>query len=287
MVILLLDTYRPLDDWGPKKMNLLEKRMLDILKKGREFYGFTHVRAEFETEGTRPAEAIRLLEIAYKAGMELSLKIGGCEAVHDLYQARLAGVSSIVAPMVESTYALSKYIGACERCFPSQEDGIPDFFFNIETIQAFGIREDLIRLAQNSPLTGIVFGRVDFVYSLGQDRYTIESEDITHKILDVAALCKKHSLELVVGGGVSTESIDALRTIQKVHLSRFETRKIVFSSEILTSKNLTSALLSAIEFELLWLKNKQNYYATISQEDSNRISLLEQRRQLSTLEVAA
>lgn len=263
-------------------MNLLEKQMLDLLRKGKELYGFTHVRAEFETEGIFPTEGIRLLELAYKSGIGLSLKIGGCEAISDLHQARLTGADCVVAPMIESPYALSKFIGACDRCFSQQDTECPELFFNIETIQSFNGREDLLQLAKHSPLSGVVFGRVDFVNSLGLDRSAIESDTITQKILEVATLCKKYSLQFVVGGGISTDSIETLHAIQQVHLSRFETRKIVFTPEILKSKQVFSALSSAVEFELLWLKNKQNYYSKISQEDSQRIDLLERRWHLST-----
>jgi 4-hydroxy-2-oxoheptanedioate aldolase len=36
------------------------------------------------------------------AGLGLALKIDGCKAIRDMYEARVLGVSRIVAPMVET-----------------------------------------------------------------------------------------------------------------------------------------------------------------------------------------
>ena len=84
-------------------------------------------------------------------------------------------------------------------------------------------------------------------------------------------------MNLVVGGAVSIEAVNILKEIKKIHLNRFETRKVIFSSEALEINNLKKGMLEAINFELLWLKNKKNYYGSIFNEDDKRIKMLSDR----------
>ncbi|HEX8532623.1 MAG TPA: aldolase, partial [Allosphingosinicella sp.] len=96
--------------------------MLDLLKKGRDQYGVVAVKAEFEAEGTRPDEFHRLLEIAHRADLKVALKIGGAEAVSDLFASKVYGVGYIIAPMVETPYALSKFIDAKKKTHGANEE---------------------------------------------------------------------------------------------------------------------------------------------------------------------
>ena len=84
-------------------MNNLEKKMVEVLKDLKENYHVEGIKAEFEAEGTRMEEALRLKEVITKAGLDLTIKTGGCEAIKDMYDARSIGVTRIVAPMIESS----------------------------------------------------------------------------------------------------------------------------------------------------------------------------------------
>lgn len=259
-------------------MNAHEKKMLEILKRGKEEYGVAATKAEFEAEGTRTDELLRLLEIAHKADIGMALKVGGCEAIRDMQEARQFGVNYIIAPMIETPYALRKYIAAKDKVFRPEERADVKFLFNVETITAYRCIEELVSIASSEHgCDGIVFGRVDFSGSLGIGRKGIEGSHVTEVGEDIAAKCYEAGIDFVVGGAVSIDALPNLKRFHRIYLNRFETRKVIFHSSSLDSPKLEEALRQAVHFELLWLLNKREYYGLMYQEDQKRIEMLESR----------
>jgi 2-keto-3-deoxy-L-rhamnonate aldolase RhmA len=259
-------------------MNATERQMVQILRTGAAEFGYVSVKAEFEAEGTRPDELLRLVDIARSANLPLTVKIGGCEAIRDLLESKQIGVRYVVAPMVETSYALTKFIAAKTAIYMPEESEDTDFLFNVETFTAFNNRKSIIEVASGNPgVNGIVFGRVDYVGSLGAHRDSINTDAITERVIEIAEDCRANNLDLVVGGGVSRDSIAALKRIRTEHLTRFETRKVVFAAAALNEPNIEQGLLAAVHFELLWLMNKREYYGAIHREDQRRIEMLEAR----------
>ncbi|MFH1825469.1 MAG: aldolase/citrate lyase family protein [Candidatus Firestonebacteria bacterium] len=261
-------------------MNNLERKMVDVLKDLKENNGVTGIKAEFEAEGTRMEEALRLKDVITKAGLGLSLKIGGCEAIKDMYEARTIGVERIIAPMVESPFSLIKFLRATKLAYPKDEQEDIDFLVNIETITAYNNFEKMLEIPEIQQLDGIVIGRVDMTGSMGLSREDINNDKIFDIVKDLVVKAKnnnKKKLDTVVGGGVSAFSIPFFKRLPENTLDRYETRKVIFECIKAFKGDPDKGILKAVGFELLWLKNKRGYYSLIESEDAQRIVMLESR----------
>lgn len=259
-------------------MNNLEKRMVETLINLRKEHNIIGVKAEFEAEGTRMEEALRLKEIVTKAGLELTIKVGGCEAIKDMYDARTIGVNTIVAPMIETPYAMNKYVKALKFVFPEEERENMNFYMNIETVTGYENLEKILQYKNSKYIDGIVLGRVDMSCSKGLTREDINSDDIFEIANKMAILCKKYKKQFIIGGGVSYHSIPFFKKLPKKSLYKFETRKIVFDAQkAFNDKKIDQGILKAVGFELMWLKNKRKFYEMIYKEDKKRITMLENR----------
>lgn len=255
-------------------MNLNERKMVEILHQLREKYHCSGVKAEFEAEGTRTEELMRLKEISLQADVSLTLKIGGAEAVRDMYDARSIGVDHLLAPMVESPFQLQKYLRAIPTVFPEDEQKSIHFLINVETEGTVELFKDMLAIPEISGLAGIVVGRGDLVESLGLDRKDVDCEKSFELTKQVLVMAKAHGLTTVVGGGITVKSLDFMRRLPEGSLDRYETRKICFDCPGALGETAAAGIELALEFELYWLMNKRMYYKAIADEDQKRISAL-------------
>lgn len=257
-------------------MNLLERKMVGMLTELKEKYNCSGVKMEFEAEGTRMEEAMRLKEISGRAGVHMTVKIGGCEAIKDMFEAGSLGTDHLVAPMVESAYALKKYLGAVKIAYSEEQRQDMEFLINLETITACNNFDEMLKLPEIKELSGIVVGRVDLTGSMGLNRDAVNGADILKISTKMAEKAKSKGLKVVVGGAVSVHSLPFFKEFPKGHLDRYETRKIVFDCPGALD-NKEDAFLKAVEFEIAWLKNKKTHYGRIHSEDDQRLVMMEER----------
>lgn len=258
-------------------MNTLERRMVEALTDLRQNHNVVGVKAEFEAEGTRLEEALRLKEVITAAGLGLTLKIGGCEAVRDLYEARVIGVERVVAPMVESAYALKKFLAAAAMAFPPDEREDVSLCVNVETNLGADRFDEMLQNDQIDLLDGIVVGRTDMTGSLGMSKDDINHPDIFEITKELFVKAKGAGLECAVGGGVSADSLPFFRELPEGTIDRYETRKVIFGCPAALQDGAEQGILKAVGFEMLWLKNKRDFYSSISLEDQHRIQVLQSR----------
>lgn len=258
-------------------MTILELQMVKLLKELRDKHGVVEVKAEFEAEAARVHEVMRLRDVANQARLGLVLKIGGAEAITDMFEAQHIGTTVLIAPMIESSYALRKYLEAIEKHFPKELKESMNFGINVETNLAYRNFGEMLKEKKVSLVNIVTVGRVDLSGSMGIPRDQINCDEVYGIVEDIFTQAKKKKFRTTLGGGIGPEAGTFIKKlVKKGLLDRFETRKIVFTIPA-GIKKIHDAIVKANMFELLWLENKKNYYERIYHEDDDRIKMLQRR----------
>jgi len=265
-------------------MNSREFKCAKILTDLAENYGLVGVKTSFEDEGASFNEVLRLKEICNQAKTKITLKIGGSEAIRDIKDSMIIGVKGIVAPMVESDFALQKFINAINSHLPSDVISSLQLNVNIETINAATNIEKILSIQQASSLYGVTVGRVDLVSSMKKDRAYVNSDEVYDLAKKVFIETKKIGSKACIGGAISIDSLDFLKKLHSERLlDKFETRYAIFDPSI-TLKNLSKALAKAQLFEYEWMINKLEYYTKLANQDDLRIKMIQNRINQSLIE---
>lgn len=233
-----------------------EEKMLSILRELKEKYNAIGIRGELEAEGSRINELMLLSRLGALSSLKLFIKVGGCEAISDIRKAEELGAYGILAPMIESGFAVKKFKEAIRKvygsgyCVPNLENtkttsGL-EKIINIETITGYEKLEDILKEGKKE-IDTISIGRVDLSSSLGIDRSGINSDKIFNITKDIMEKSKEYGYKVNFGGGISEDAIPFIEELFPLN-DRFETRKIVFDLTTLrddTKKMETECLKSS------------------------------------------
>jgi len=259
-------------------MNKNEYEIIEVLKTLKNDFGVYEIKAEFEAEGSRIEEMMRLKDVTSKVDLPIILKIGGVEAVTDIYNALSIGVKGVIAPMAETAFAVQKFLNTIKNFVPGDNASDIDFAINIETKTAVENLDSILSLDDIKFLNGVTIGRVDLLGSMGKDRSEVNTDEIKNICEYVFSKCRDKKLSCGLGGAISTESTEFIKYFSQNNLiDKYETRKVVYKSTSDKKYSYEKALLKGVEFELLWLKSKERYYHRIKNEDTSRIAMLEKR----------
>jgi citrate lyase beta subunit len=228
------------------------------------------IKQSFEDEGCLLDDVKHIRKLSKINNLKLSVKIGGCEAKSDIYECRYMGVDGIVAPMIETEFSLQKFIESV-----SHIDNI-NFYINIESKTGY---ENIIKIL-NSPsskmLSGVVVGRSDLVKSYGYDKSFVNSDFIYEKTHEIMEKTKSYGLKTLMGGNLTPKSIDFITKLKKDNLIDYiETRNVIIKVDDIN--DLKTDIISAIEFESIWLDYKHKKYKEISDSYYSRSKILKDR----------
>ena len=252
-------------------VNSLKNSMHSILSDLKENYGVIGIKAEFEAEGATFEEIKILKDLIFNTGLDLTLKIGGCEAITDIKEAKKLGANTITAPMTETPYAMKKFVNAIHSVYTEKEAEKVKLLINVETVTGYNNFNDILFSENFKYLDGVVLGRGDMTGSIGLTRKDVNSEQILNIALSMSEKMKSTDKSFYVGGGISAESLPFLKKLP--YITGFQTRKVVFNSDFLNNSQAEKGILKAIDFEIMWLKYKQEL-SLATKQDEARINML-------------
>lgn len=258
-------------------MNVLEDKMVEVLTEARDKFKVFQMKASLEDEGIYPRQLSRFKDITSSVHLPIVLKIGGPEALTDVYLGLDVGVGGLVAPMVETPYALTKYLSLIKQKIAEDNRHSIDFSFNLETITAFQNFDAMLELPDLKLLTGVTVGRVDLTGSMGLSRDTINtSQEVFDICKEVFTKAKNAGLKTGLGGGIDVKALPFVRKLEEAGLlDMFETRNVCFRAS--AWKLGEPALEAAGIFELLHLCSLERYGSRIQAENKGRIEMLRKR----------
>lgn len=255
-------------------MKRQEKEMVSVLEALKSDHGVTHVKVAMEAEGILLGEILRTKIITMAAGIGLSIKIGGCEAITDTRIAAEHETDILLAPMIESQFALEKFLDMANDQFDEEELDEKTLLINIETMTGSENIADILAAPNVDLLDGIVIGRTDLSGALNLT--DVNHPNVFEATKNVFSEAKKKSLHCLIGGGISEKTIPFLNDLGDL-VDGFETRKVVFFNGVPPGTDLGEAIHQALKFEYLWYLWRQDTYGRLSREDAGRIDKMASR----------
>jgi 4-hydroxy-2-oxoheptanedioate aldolase len=224
------------------------------------------LKGEFEAEGLTRDSVAAEAAWAARHGVPYLVKIGGCEAKSDMRFLMMQGIESIIAPMIESAFAMRKY-----------QEMLPDGAFEhvgvtIETITAVERIEAI--LDAGIKLTEVTVGRSDLTASFGGSG--VNCPETISMVKTVARAARARGLKTTMGGTVNAETLNLLQVDDELRdlIASVETRKCVMPVEkFLEPESLMDAF--AVETALLDMQIAS--YGEIGNAAQARASVLRER----------
>lgn len=232
------------------------------------------IKISLEDEGLTFNQATEIACLTHQQQIFLNIKIGGAEAISDMRFAKNIGCKGCVAPMVESSYALHKFISSVYK----NSFNFERLFINIESKQAYHNIKEILNSSDVNHLYGLVLGRTDFIQSFGYTKNKVDSDECFDMAVEIFTLAKKKGLKNIIGGNLNINSFNFIKKLyDKNLLDYIETRnvKVKLSNEFLS--NFKENLSNMLEFESEWLTSKYDNLIQISKDDKKRLDSLKLR----------
>lgn len=216
-------------------MERLRKKLSNLHRD----WGLVGLKGGTEVEDMSFEEIAFLKALGYPL-LPLTVKIGGPEARNDIRAMKALGADCILAPMVESDYALKNFVEAVLNIYG--DDETPRLAINIETVTAFNNLDAITGSEYFRRIHQVTVGRSDLSASMGRAPDDDEVLRIIEAIIRWSeGLGKKTS----VGGTITSANAELVRA--EVRPGMINTRHMVF--DLSRCHDIAGAVRGGLEFE--------------------------------------
>ena len=237
--------------------------------------GVVGIKQSFEDEGVILEDVLKIKRLCDKLDLKLNVKIGGCEAVTDINNCLSLETSGIVAPMVESEFALEKFVESIISNTNDQDRSLIDFFINIESKSAIQNLDKILSSPSSKLLKGIVVGRSDLTKSFGYGKQDVNSKEICEIVKNTFKEAKSFNFTTIMGGNIGHSSTSFIEELVVDNLlDKIETRNVIVDLSKSGTKDLDDLLKNALLFESQWMQYKAQFYNDIGESYIKRSKVI-------------
>ena len=198
--------------------------------------------------------------------LPMTVKIGGAEARNDIDYMMSIGVDTILAPMIESPYALRNFVRTMETM---DKDHTCRMAVNIETIFAYNNLTAIFAMSEFEHVHSVTVGRTDLSGSLGMN---VDSDRVTEITADIIRRAKQYDKMTSVGGKIMPDNAELVKTGTKPNT--INTRHIIIDT---SADNITESVYYALLWERDFYLHLRNLYPLRAEFYSLRMMSIENR----------
>ncbi|MGQ9843048.1 MAG: aldolase [Spirochaetota bacterium] len=245
-------------------------RLLDALELKLDelthIYGLVALKGGTEVEDMTYDELLFLKEIAIN--IPVIVKIGGPEARNDIRYCQSIGVDGILAPMIESDYALENFVSAVIDVYTDMP--LPYLAINIETITAYHNLATMYTNPYFSYINQITVGRSDLSQSM---KKSVNDDDVLYVTAHIVKDAKLSGKVTSVGGQINPSNAEIIQKIIKP--DRINTRHCIFNCK--NADNIAKSIQLGLEFEMDLYRALSNIEPSKSHIYQKRIAVTSDR----------
>ncbi|KPA16890.1 HpcH/HpaI aldolase/citrate lyase domain protein [Candidatus Magnetomorum sp. HK-1] len=248
-----------------KKGNILELLKKQILELSQS-YGLISLKGGTEWEDMNYDE-IAFLNSLGVPKIPSTIKIAGAEARVDIRNLKEIGVGVILGPMIESSYALEKFVTTVSEIYKTSKQQ-PTLAINIETINAVKNIDSIVTNSYFKEIDMVVIGRLDLSLSAGETNVDHPKvTDLTNQIIDKV---QEHGKNVSIGGFVNPKSAKIIQST--MNANRINTLHALI--DINKTPDISKSVELAIQFEIA-------FYEAMKKITPQRITFYDHRIAIS------